>query len=104
MQKIPYASVSKAKQAECWFSPTCSIRDGSRHLTERTSPWSGSSMPCVVQWFRQGNMKFSIVIPNYNGAHLIRKNLPAVLRAAGEHEVIVVDDASTDESVDYFRN
>lgn len=44
-------------------------------------------------------MKFSIVIPNYNGADLLKKNLPKVIAAAKGQEVIVVDDASTDDSV-----
>lgn len=49
----------------------------------------------------------SIVIPNYNGARLLESNLPAVLNAAAayhEHTpVIVVDDGSSDESVDILR-
>lgn len=44
-------------------------------------------------------MKFSIVIPNYNGSELLKKNLPHLLKAAKEQEVIVVDDASTDNSI-----
>lgn len=48
-------------------------------------------------------MKFSIVIPNYNGAHLLKKNLPKVIAAVKGQEVIVVDDASTDESVVLLR-
>ena len=48
-------------------------------------------------------MKFSIVIPNYNGAHLLQKNLPAVLKAAGNNEVIVIDDASTDKSQELLK-
>ncbi len=43
----------------------------------------------------------SIVVTNFNGAHLLGQNLPAVLRASesGEAaEVIVVDDGSTDGS------
>lgn len=47
-------------------------------------------------------MKFSIVLPNYNGKHLLEKNLPAVLAACQNWEIIVVDDASTDESVDFL--
>lgn len=43
-------------------------------------------------------MNVSIVIPNWNGKELLQKHLPAVLRAAGRSEVIVVDDASTDDS------
>jgi len=46
----------------------------------------------------------SVVIPNYNGALLLRENLPSVIRAMeewdGPHEVIVVDDCSTDDSVE----
>lgn len=45
----------------------------------------------------------SIVIPNYNGAHLLRRNLPSVQRAAaaynGQAEIIVVDDGSSDDSL-----
>ena len=44
-------------------------------------------------------MKISIVIPNRNGAGLLRKNLPSVLAAAKGAEVIVVDDASWDNSL-----
>jgi len=46
----------------------------------------------------------SVIIPNYNGEALLKMNLPAVLKAAeiygGPGEVIVVDDASTDKSID----
>jgi len=53
-------------------------------------------------------MKISIVIPNYNGRRLLEKNLPAVVRACRHWrkkgwEVIVVDDASTDDSVDFLK-
>jgi GT2 family glycosyltransferase len=44
----------------------------------------------------------SIVIPNWNGADLLRRNLPAALAAMRAHrapaEVIVVDDGSSDGS------
>lgn len=43
-------------------------------------------------------MKVSIVIPNYNGKEIMRKLLPKVMRILPEHEVIVVDDFSTDGS------
>jgi len=60
-------------------------------------------------------IKASIVIPNYNGRELLEKNLPAVIKAcqewaksgppAGEAswEIIVVDDASTDETVAFLK-
>ncbi|MBI3576790.1 glycosyltransferase family 2 protein [Candidatus Gottesmanbacteria bacterium] len=48
-------------------------------------------------------MKTIVVIPNRNGAALLRKNLPAVLDAAKRADVIVVDDASTDDSVEVLK-
>ncbi len=49
----------------------------------------------------------SIVIPNYNGIALLGKYLPhtftAVKRSNVAYEVIVVDDCSTDSSVDWLR-
>lgn len=48
-------------------------------------------------------MKVSIVIPNWNGADKLRKNLPYVLRVKGVDEVIISDDASTDESIEIIE-
>lgn len=49
------------------------------------------------------NLPVTIIIPNFNGARLIGRNLPSVLRAAEAYqpgtEVIVVDDGSGDDSV-----
>jgi len=49
----------------------------------------------------------SVVIPNYNGAQLLRENLPSVVAAFrewdGVYELIVVDDASTDGSCRLLR-
>lgn len=49
----------------------------------------------------------SVVIPTYNGLELLKKNLPQLidaLRHSGvEWEIIVVDDASTDASVDFLH-
>jgi len=38
-----------------------------------------------------------IIIPNYNGAHLIEKNLPKVIEALSldQGKIIVVDDGKT---------
>ncbi len=51
--------------------------------------------------------KVSIIIPNYNGQNLLAKNLPQVLKAANRYnpntEIIVVDDASSDESIPFVR-
>lgn len=51
----------------------------------------------------------SIVIPNWNGKELLKKNLPAVITAShklGEslREVIIVDDGSTDGSAEWAQN
>src|SRR3989344_8698215 len=46
--------------------------------------------------------KVALVIPNWNGAEKLRKHIPNVLIASkfcGVEEIIVSDDASTDESV-----
>lgn len=49
----------------------------------------------------------TIVIPNFNGAELLRKNLPSVLTAMqvyqGTSELIVVDDGSSDHSLDVLK-
>lgn len=44
-------------------------------------------------------MKISIVIPNFNGRQLLKKNLPLILKHCPDQELIIVDDASTDGSV-----
>lgn len=48
-------------------------------------------------------MNVSIVIPNYNGYLLLKKNLPKVLDTVGASEVIIVDDCSTDKSVELLK-
>lgn len=49
------------------------------------------------------NSGISIVIPNYNGKKLLAKNLPEVLKACAECEIIIVDDASTDDSAVFLK-
>jgi len=49
-------------------------------------------------------MKISILIPNWNGWHLLEKNLPSVINAVKYYkkekiEIYIVDDGSTDESL-----
>ncbi len=52
--------------------------------------------------------KISVVIPNYNGIDLLKKNLQSVISAtrdfAPDAEFIVADDASTDESVLFLKS
>lgn len=54
------------------------------------------------------NLTVSIVIPNWNGRDLLEKNLPKVLSAFKNKknhiaEIIVVDDASSDDSVSFLK-
>lgn len=54
-------------------------------------------------------MNVSVVIPNYNGEELLKKNLPKVMRTIsdykdGDMEVIIVDDGSTDGSLREIQN
>ncbi|AYL93789.1 glycosyltransferase family 2 protein [Mucilaginibacter celer] len=53
------------------------------------------------------NKSISVVIPNYNGAVLLAKNLPSVYAALKHsrltYEVIISDDASTDDSVAFIK-
>lgn len=48
--------------------------------------------------------KISIVIPNYNGGQLLAKNLPQVIKCCPNDQIIVVDDASSDNSVDLLKS
>ncbi len=49
----------------------------------------------------------SVIIPNYNGRHLLQAYLPytyeAIKKAGTIYEVIIVDDCSTDGSVEFIR-
>lgn len=49
-------------------------------------------------------MKISIVILNWNGAEMMRKYLPSVIEFSPEAEVIVADNASTDNSLEVLGN
>ncbi len=51
----------------------------------------------------------SIIIPNYNGEEILKKNLPKVfdsisLYKGGKTEVIVIDDCSVDNSINVLKN
>ena len=49
----------------------------------------------------------SVVIPNFNGRALLEENLPTVFSALEStkirHEVIVADDGSSDDSVEFIK-
>lgn len=48
----------------------------------------------------------SVIIPNYNGKHLLQEYLPSVLAALKhsniDHEIIISDDASSDDSIQFL--
>ena len=50
----------------------------------------------------------SIIIPNYNGKDILDKNLPSILEAQNGYsntsEIIIIDDKSTDESIDFLNS
>lgn len=48
-------------------------------------------------------MTTSVVIPNWRGKELLQKNLPSVLKV-GFDEIIVVDDASPDDSCQFLKS
>lgn len=49
--------------------------------------------------------RLAVIVPNYNGADLLGRYLPAVLECVDSFgTVTVVDDASTDGSVDFVRS
>jgi GT2 family glycosyltransferase len=54
----------------------------------------------------QGSRSISVVIPNFNGKGLLQKNLPSVFECLqdinNDWEIIVVDDCSTDDSVEFI--
>lgn len=48
--------------------------------------------------------KTAVVILNYNGRNFLEKFLPSVISNSKEAEVIVADNASTDDSIDYLKS
>lgn len=65
-------------------------------ISKKTSMHNNNSKPGI-----------SVVIPNYNGKSLLAKNLPFVfsaLKASNcKYEVIIPDDASTDDSIVFLK-
>ena len=48
-------------------------------------------------------MTLAIVILNWNGKKLLEQFLPSVVRYSPEAQLYIVDNASTDDSLDYVR-
>lgn len=52
----------------------------------------------------ENNLLFSIVVPTYNRAHLIEKTLQSAFKQTySNYEVIVVDDGSTDNTIEILK-
>jgi GT2 family glycosyltransferase len=50
-------------------------------------------------------MKISVIVTNFNGHNLLKKNLPTVIENSPESlEIIIADDASTDNSLGYVKS
>lgn len=49
-------------------------------------------------------MKITAVVPNYNGLHLLKRNLVTLIRIFGKTDLVVVDDGSRDGSVDWLKS
>ena len=50
----------------------------------------------------------SVILPNYNGRHLLERNLPSVYQSlhtarVENFEILVIDDCSSDDSVNFLR-
>ena len=56
------------------------------------------------QWQKTNPSKFGFIIPNYNGIEMLNEYLPGIDKVAGEADVLVVDDASYDNSVQVLRD
>lgn len=48
--------------------------------------------------------KLSVVLLNFNGRHHLETFLPSVVSCSGKHTVYVVDNGSTDDSVNFVEN
>jgi GT2 family glycosyltransferase len=57
---------------------------------------------------RPDSNKTTIIIANWDGKHLLAESLPALIEAVKQdghdHEILVVDNGSTDGSVEFLRN
>ena len=49
-------------------------------------------------------MNIAILILNLNGKSLLEVFLPSVIKYSAGHDIYVVDNASSDNSIDYIKN
>ena len=58
----------------------------------------------IVNEKKQNNIKFSVVIPNYNNANWISKGIESILNQTYQNwEMYIIDDVSTDNSVEIVK-
>jgi len=48
--------------------------------------------------------KITVVIPNYNGSKLLRRNLPDIIKNFPDSQIIISDDNSSDDSLNFLAN
>ncbi|MDO4782235.1 MAG: glycosyltransferase family 2 protein [Capnocytophaga felis] len=48
-------------------------------------------------------MKIAVVILNWNGKHLLEKFLPSVVKHSERADIYVIDNASSDDSIEYLK-
>jgi len=60
-----------------------------------------------MNFLENNNQGISVVIPNYNGKDLLELNLPGIYaslkHANVEYEIIVTDDCSSDDSIEFLK-
>ena len=49
-------------------------------------------------------MKLAVVILNWNGKHLLENYLPSVISYSKEAKIYIIDNASTDDSINFLKN
>jgi len=48
--------------------------------------------------------ELAVVVLNYNGKHFLEKFLPGIIKYSAPHQIIVADNASTDDSVSFLKH
>jgi len=84
--------------------PDLPEREGNRRISQTEHSAGSGSSPLG----RLGGASISVVIPNYNGKHLLEANLPSIYAALKfatiNYEVIIIDDASADDSILFIQH
>ncbi len=70
--------------------------------------WRAVDMVEEGHCFASMSLSVSIVVPNWNGAHLLPRALGAMMMSASasgyDHEILVVDDGSSDRSIEIVKS